>query len=597
MSHPGLPTSFTLHLAGEAGDSIPFLAQQLAQLLARRLPSLFLHADPPAEIRAPPGARSAALSYQLRCGSQISSCPEPVNLLLALRPSALHTLAVELAPEALVLIHAERFALPLPCLTAQGRLYPVPLTSWNRTALAPCKLSQPECDRCESFFLLGLLAWMLDLPLDPVQHWLRSTFAHKPEMARATELALKAGHTQAQSASLPRCELPPTSCATPGTYRLLSGNEALALGLLSAAQATSRCVLLAAAAAPVTAELLATCHELACDRLAALQCPDEAAAIAAALGAAYGGQLGVALSSGPGLSVQSELLGLAVLTQLPVVVIHVQHGGPALALPRQVEQADLAAALHGRTGVAPLVVLAQARPAEGVELVVQAARLAIEGRTPVIVLSDVHLLELSELVPIPDSPFSQCPALSGWGDSAPPEEAHPYAVPGTPGGEHCFGPLEYEPGTAKVSFDPGNHARQSAARVARVGRLQAAAATLPIEGDRSDDPSATLLLLGWGSSYGPLREACLLLRGRGHAVAHAHLRQLHPIPTEVLDGFQSYRAVLVVELNEGQLAAHLRSLRGWSVRSYTRPGGAPFRVAEILAAAEQVLFELQEQSA
>jgi len=592
-----MPTSFTLHLAGEAGDSIPFLAQQLAQLMAQRLPTLFLHADPPAEIRAPPGALSAALSCQLRCGSQISSCPEPVHLLLALRPSALQTLTVELAPGALVLLHAERFAPPWPSLPADCRLFPVPITSWNREALAPCMLSQPECDRCESFFLLGLLAWMLDLPLDPVQHWLRTTFAHKPEMARATELALIAGRNQAQNADLPRWELPLAEGPAAGSYRLLSGNEALTLGLLSAAQLTTRRVLLAAAAAPATAELLAACHEVACDRLVPMPCPDEAAAIAAALGAAYGGQLGVALCSGPGLSIQSELLGLAVLTQLPVVVIQVQHGGPALALPRQVEQADLAAAVHGRTGVAPLVVLAQATPAEGVELIVQAARLAIEGRTPVILLSDVHLLQLSELVPIPDWPFSPCPAPSVWVDSMPPEDARPYCVPGTPGGEHSLGPLENEAGTTKVCFDPSNHARQSAARINRVQRLRAPAATWHVEGDRSANPSATLLLLGWGSTFGPLREACFILRARGHAVAHAHLRQVHPLSSEVLDGLQGYRAVLVVELNEGQLATHLRSLRGLSVRSYTRLGGAPFRVAEILAAAEQVLFELQEQTA
>ncbi|MFQ3650020.1 MAG: 2-oxoacid:acceptor oxidoreductase family protein [Gemmataceae bacterium] len=595
MSRPGLLPSFSLLLAGEAGDGIPFLAQQLAQLLARRMPSLLLLADPPAEIRATAGSLGGVLSYQLRCGSSVYHCSECVNLLLALRPTALETLQIELAPDAIVLLHAERFAADQSLTRPrQGAVYPLPLTAWNRSALATRKLSQPETDRCESFFLLGLLAWMLELPLQPVQQWLHATFARKPEMAQATELALTSGHAQAESACLPRCGLPVTPAPAPGIYRLLRGSEALLLGLLTAAHHCPGALLLAAAPAPATAELLALAHEMACDRLVVLPCADEVAALGSALGAAYGGQMGVALCSGPGLSAMSELLGLAVMAQLPVVVIQVQHGGPALALPRHVEQADLATAVYGRTGAAPLVVLAQATARDGLEVVVEAVQLAQKERIPVIVLTDIHLLQLAETTRIPDpllqgqhsSPLSEPPLA--------PEPANLRVgwLPNHPEVYRCLSGLERLPENGQVSFDPENHAQQCAARAARLQRLQAALPCLTIEGDAAGE----LLLIGWGGSFGPLREALLHLRARGHTVGHAHLRYLQPLPADLPQAVSRYRVVLVVELNDGQLANYLRSVLACPIYSHARMGGTMFRIAEILAAAEPYLTPRQEVS-
>jgi 2-oxoglutarate ferredoxin oxidoreductase subunit alpha len=604
VSRLGLPRSLSLRIAGDAGDGIPFLGQQLAQLLARTVSSLLLLADPPAEIRAPAGMLSAALAYQVRCGAGVTSVREPLDLLIALSPAALQLARAELAPGALLLLHAERFTNEdLPSqddpLWANYQVWPLPITSWNRTALAARKLSHPESDRCQNFFVLGLLAWMLALPLDPVQEWLQTTFVRKPEMAEASERSLLAGWAQAREIGLPRLEIPVGSPPAPGLHRLLSGVEALTLGMLTAAHQAQRSLLVAACAAPATAELLAAVHEVACDRLVAMASEDEAGAIGAALGAAFGGSVGIALSSGPGLSVQSELLGLAVLAELPLVLVHVQHGGPALALPRHVEQADLAAALHGRTGDAPLVVLAQATPAEGVELLSEAVHLATEWMTSVVVLSDVHLLHMSDIAIIPEllpDPHPESATADTSLNRLPHQRDHrgvrPWVLPGTAGREHCLSGLETAPEGGRVSFDPDDHARQCQARSARLEALQTRLPLLSVEGNDTGT-----LLLGWGSTFGPLREAVGLLRQRGHPVAHAHLRHLQPLPPNLATVLARYHAVLVVELNEGQLAAHLRATLGIGVQSLARMGGALFSVAEIVTATERFLGSVAENRA
>jgi 2-oxoglutarate ferredoxin oxidoreductase subunit alpha len=608
MNRHGERTSLTVRVGGDSGDGIAFLGFHLSQLAARHAPSLCAVPDFPAEIRAEVGTLAGVQGYQIRWGEAVACPGTSCDILLAMHPAAWKVYGNDLRPGGCLIVPRERFT-QTECLKAGLAQGPtedaawgeyagldVPLATLTRTAVAPLKLSRAESDRCQRFFILGLLAWLCGFSLEFTQQWLQTTFARKPEIREGTQRALLAGFAYGQSnggeplaGSVRR--------ASSGNYRLLAGSEAVELGLIAVAKRTTLPVLFCTAAAPPTAGLLQRMSQSDCPELQVFQAEDDSAALGAALGAAFGGTLGISASTGPGLSLQSELLGLACMVELPVVVLHVQHAGPATGMPTKPEQADLATALHGRTGESPVVVLACGQAIEGFEVMQEAVRLAVAAMTPVIVLTDVHILSRVESWRIPEEdalpPLGPLPrGAAPWG--APPTEpeaplapyqregnaARPWLVPGLPGGEHCLSGLEKVDISGAIGFDPVGHESQVRQRAARIEQLAEQIAPLEVFGP----PSGELLLVGWGSTFGPLREAAFRLQTRGMAVGHAHFRHLHPVPTNTSAVLRSYRRVLVAEMNQGQWANHLRAKFGLSMESLTKVQGVPFGVEEILAA-------------
>ena len=552
----------------------------------------------PAEIRAPAGTLPGVSSFQIQiAGHDILTAGDRPDVLVAMNPAALKANIGDLPRGGIVIANTDEFTRrnlakvgyasnPLESdELSEYVVHPVPMTTLTLRAVETIGAAKKDGQRAKNMFALGLLSWMYGRPIQPSENFIREKFVRKPDVAEANVLALKAGWnygetTEAFGATfeVPRASLPP------GEYRQISGNTALAYGIVAAGRLADIPVVLGSYPITPASDIL---HELSNRKnfdVFTFQAEDEIGGICAAIGAAYGGVLGVTSTSGPGISLKSEALGLAVMTELPLIVIDVQRGGPSTGLPTKTEQADLLQALYGRNGESPMAVLAAKTPSDCFATALEAVRIAVSYHTPVIVLSDAAIANGSEPWRIPDvddlQPITHAYAKTGEPFQPyardPETLARQFAVPGTPGLEHRIGGLEAANGSGDISYEPANHDLMVRLRQAKIDGISVP--DLEVD-DPTDD--AELLLIGWGSSYGPIGEACRRARRRGIKVAHAHLRYLSPFPANLGEVLRRYPQVVAPELNLGQLALVLRGKYLVDVQSVTKVQGVAFLADEV----------------
>jgi len=599
--------SAVIRFAGDSGDGMQITGSQFTNTTALFGNDLATFPDYPAEIRAPAGTLPGVSGFQIHFGAREIHTPgDAVDALVAMNPAALKTNLSDLKPNGILVVNVDNFREvdlkkaqmsqnPLEDRSLDGyRVFPVELTKLTRAALKDVGLDAKSMDRCKNFFALGMCYWLFNRSLDSTERWLGDKFAAKPQLAEANTLALKAGYAycEATEAFQVTYEVPPARLS-PGTYRNISGNSALALGFVAAAQRSG--LTLFQGSYPITpaSDIL---HELSLYKqfgVITFQAEDEIAAITAAIGAAYSGALALTTTSGPGMALKGEAIGLATMVELPLVVVDIQRGGPSTGLPTKTEQADLLQALFGRNSEAPVPVLAAASPGDCFWVALEASRIAVKYMVPVIVLSDGYLANGAEPWRIPDlSDLPEIPVRfrtdpEGFRpyDREPRTLARPWAIPGTAGLEHRVGGLEKQDGTGNVSYEPLNHETMVHLRAAKV---EAIGAEVP-EAIPAGDPDGDLLVVGWGSTCGAITAALEKARTQGWRVGHVHLRYLNPLPRNLGDVLGRYRRVLVPELNMGQLLWLLRAKYLVDAIGYPKVQGKPFKQAEIVAKIEEIL--------
>jgi 2-oxoglutarate ferredoxin oxidoreductase subunit alpha len=539
------------------------------------------------------------------------------DVLVVMNPAALKANLADLPGGGLLIADSDEFTPrnlakvgyatnPLEDGSLEGwQLVSVPLTSMTTEALKDSGLGKKEAERSKNMFTLGLLSWMYHRPTEGTIRFLERTFRRKPEIAAANIAAFRAGFnygdtTEAFAVSY---EIKPAPMA-PGRYRNISGNQALSLGLVAAGRRSGLPIFLGAYPITPASDIL---HELSKHKafgIRTFQAEDEIAGVSSAIGASFGGALGVTTTSGPGISLKSEAIGLAVMTELPLVVIDVQRGGPSTGLPTKTEQSDLLQAMFGRNGEAPLPVIAPRSPGDCFDAAIEAARIALTYRTPVILLSDGYLANGAEpwAVPavdeLPDLTTAVRFATEANGENGeflpylrdPETLARPWAIPGTAGMQHRIGGLEKADKTGNISYDPANHDLMVRTRQAKVDGI---AADLPPTEVDDPDGNATVAVIGWGSTYGPIGAACRRIRRSGRSVAQVHLRHLNPMPADLGDILRRYDRVVCPEMNLGQLAMLLRAKYLIDIESHTQVRGLPFRAAELAAVLQDAIDSTQ----
>ncbi|MFD4523863.1 2-oxoacid:acceptor oxidoreductase subunit alpha [Streptomyces sp. NPDC058470] len=599
-----------IRFAGDSGDGMQLTGDRFTAETAGFGNDLSTLPNFPAEIRAPAGTLPGVSSFQLHFADHDIITPgDTPDVLVAMNPAALRANLADLPRGAEVIVDTDEFTRralakvgwstsPLEDATLEAyRVHPVALTTLTVEALKDSGLTRKDAERAKNMFALGLLSWMYHRPTEGTEKFLRTKFARKPELAEANVTAFQAGWNYGEtteSFAVSYEVAPAKNAFTPGRHRNISGNLALALGLVAAAERAQLPLFLGSYPITPASDIL---HELARHKnfdVRTFQAEDEIAGIGAALGAAFGGSLAVTTTSGPGVALKSETIGLAVSLELPLLVVDIQRGGPSTGLPTKTEQADLLQAMFGRNGEAPVPVIAPQTPADCFDAALEAARIALTYRTPVFLLSDGYLANGSEPWHIPD--VAELPDLrvefatapnrpdgSFWPYLRDPETlARPWALPGTPGLEHRIGGIEKQDGTGDISYDPANHDFMVRTRQAKIDGI--AVPDLEV-----DDPSgdAGLLVLGWGSTYGPITAAVREVRAAGGRVATAHLRHLNPFPANLGAVLRRYDRVLVPEMNLGQLALLLRGRFLVDVRSHTLVSGMPFKAAQLAAVIEE----------
>ncbi|MDI1452227.1 2-oxoacid:acceptor oxidoreductase subunit alpha [Streptomyces sp. ATE26] len=604
-----------IRFAGDSGDGMQLTGDRFTSETASFGNDLSTLPNFPAEIRAPAGTLPGVSSFQLHFADHDILTPgDAPNVLVAMNPAALKANIGDLPRGAEIIVNTDEFtkralqkvgyaASPLEDGSLDGyHLHPVPLTTLTVEALKEFDLSRKEAERSKNMFALGLLSWMYHRPTEGTEKFLNSKFAKKPHIAAANIAAFRAGWNFGETTEdfAVSYEVAPAAKAFPvGTYRNISGNLALAYGLVAASQQADLPLFLGSYPITPASDIL---HELSKHKnfgVRTFQAEDEIAGIGAALGAAFGGSLAVTTTSGPGLALKSETIGLAVSLELPLLVVDIQRGGPSTGLPTKTEQADLLQAMFGRNGEAPVPVVAPKTPADCFDAALEAARIALTHRTPVILLSDGYLANGSEPWRIPD--LDELPDLrvrfaTGpnhtlddgtevfWPYKRDPQTlARPWAIPGTPGLEHRIGGIEKQDGTGNISYDPANHDFMVRTRQAKIDRVE-------VPDVEVDDPDgARTLVLGWGSTYGPITAAVRRLRAAGEAVAQAHLRHLNPFPRNLGAVLERYDKVVVPEMNLGQLATLVRAKYLVDARSYNQVNGMPFKAEQLAAALKEAI--------
>lgn len=587
-----------IRFAGDSGDGMQLTGDRFTAEAALFGNDLATQPNYPAEIRAPQGTLPGVSSFQIQiAGYDIFTAGDRPDVLVAMNPAALKANLSDLPRGGVVIVNTDEFSKrnlakvgyvtnPLDDgAMSDFVVHPVAMTTLTMGAVESTGVAKKDGERAKNMFALGLLCWLYGRSVDTSAEFIREKFARKPQIAEANVLALRAGWNYgetteafATSFEVPRADLPP------GQYRQISGNTALAYGVVTAAHLAGTQVVLGSYPITPASDIL---HELSKHKgfdVVTIQAEDEIAGVCAAIGASYGGALGVTSTSGPGLSLKSEAIGLAVMTELPLLVVDVQRGGPSTGLPTKTEQADLLQAMFGRNGESPVAVLAARSPSDCFEVAVEAARIALTYRTPVILLSDGAIANGSEPWRIPDvaelEPIERNLAEPG-ADYQPYARdpltlAREFAIPGTPGLEHRIGGLEKANGSGDISYHGANHDLMVRLRQAKIDGI--AVGDLEVD-DPGDD--ADLLMLGWGSSFGPIAEACRRARRRGHKVARAHLRHLNPLPRNIGEILRRYPKVVLPEMNLGQLALLLRGRYLVEIQSVTKVAGRAFLADEL----------------
>ena len=608
-----------IRFAGDSGDGMQLAGDRFTQETAAFGNDLSTLPNFPAEIRAPAGTLPGVSSFQVHFADHDILTPgDAPDVLVAMNPAALRANLDDVPRGADIIANTDEFTKrnltkvgydgsPLDdgSLSAYN-VHAVPITSMTVKALEAYDVSRKEAERAKNMFALGLLSWLYNRPPESTLKFLESKFATKPEIMKANIAAFQAGwnYGETTEAFSVQYEVKPATLE-PGTYRNINGNTALAYGLIAASKLAGLPIFLGSYPITPASDIL---HELSKHKrfgVRTFQAEDEIAGVGAALGASFGGALGVTSTSGPGMALKAETIGLAASVELPLIVCDIQRAGPATGMPTKTEQADLLQALFGRNGESPVAVLAPATPGDCFTIAIEAVRIAVKYRTPVILLSDGYLANGSEPWRIPD--VAGLPDISGsfsfskqeeWlDDDGQPAEfrpfqrdpetlARPWAIPGTPGLEHRIGGIEKADGAGTISYDPDNHDKMVRLRQAKIDGI--AADIGPLEVD-DPDGDAKVLVLGWGSTFGSIGAAVRRVRTAGGSVAQAHLRHLSPMPANLGDVLRGYDKVLVPEINLGQLALLLRGRYLVDVISYNRVRGLPFRAAELAGVIQEVI--------
>jgi len=596
-----------IRFAGDSGDGMQITGSQFTNTVALYGNDIATFPDYPAEIRAPAGTVPGVSGFQLNFSSgEVHTPGDSVDVLIAMNPAALKVNVGDLKANGIAIINSDSFKegdLRKAHLTTNPledhsldkfRVFPVELQRLTRSALQHLGLDAKAMDRCKNFFALGMCYWLYNRSMEPTVRWIDDKFKKKPLLTEANKLALKAGYSycEATEAFQISYEIPPAQLS-PGLYRNLSGNQALALGFVTAAKKAGLKLFLGSYPITPASDIL---HELSQYKdfgVLTFQAEDEIAAITSSIGASYAGSLAITTTSGPGMALKTEALGLAVMTELPLVICDIQRGGPSTGLPTKTEQADLLQALFGRNSEAPIPVLAAATPADCFWIAVEACRIALKYMVPVIILSDGYLANGAEpwRIPgvddIPSFPVRFATDPEGFlpYKRDPETLARPWAIPGTPGLEHRIGGLEKQDVTGNVNYEPLNHENMVRIRAAKIDAIvQDVPNVLP-----SGDPEGDLLLVSWGSTYGSITQAVKAERAKGRKLGHLHLRYLNPLPANLGDILKRYRKVLVPELNMGQLLWVLRAKYLVDAVGLNKIQGRPFKQNELEQKIDEML--------
>jgi 2-oxoglutarate ferredoxin oxidoreductase subunit alpha len=597
----------TIRFAGDSGDGMQLTGTQFTRTTAVFGNDVSTLPDFPAEIRAPAGSLPGVSGFQISFSSlDIHTPGDQPDVLVAMNPAALKANVGDLPAGGALIVNEDAFTKtnlnkvgyvenPLTdgSLTSYT-VFAIPISTLNARALDGLEMSNKQVDLTKNFFALGLMFWLYERSMDPTLRWIDDKFKAKPVIAEANKRALKAGYAFGETTEMFHTHYRVAPAHLPaGHYRNITGNEATALGFVAASSKAGRPIFYGSYPITPASDIL---HQLSGYKnfgVRTFQAEDEIAAIGSAIGASYGGALGMTASSGPGIALKSEALGLAIMVELPLVVIDVQRAGPSTGMPTKTEQADLLQVLFGRNSDSPVAVVAPSTPADCFEMAVEAVRLALKYMTPVVYLSDAFLATGAEPWRIPN--VDSLPEIGvpnrterdGFHpyDRDPETLARPWAVPGTAGLEHRIGGLEKADITGNVSYDPDNHHRMQLLRQAKIAGIAADIPELTAFGPERGE----LLVLGWGSTYGSIRSAVERLQADGRSVAHAHLRYLNPFPRNLGEVIRRYERVLIPEINLGQLSMLVRARFLVDAIGYNRVRGKPFRIAEIVTAAEAAL--------
>ena len=596
-----------IRFCGDSGDGMQITGSQITNTVALKGNDLATLPDFPAEIRAPAGTLPGVSGFQVHFSSNDVFTPgDTVDALIAMNPAALKTNIADLKTNGILIVNLDDFgeldlrkaqmtANPLEDHSLDGyRTFPVSLTKLTRAALKDLGLDAKSMDRCKNFFALGMCYWLYNRSLENTLRWIDDKFKKNPSLVQANRLAMQAGYSycEATEAFQISYEIPPAKLA-PGVYRNISGNTALAMGFVAASQKAGIPLFLGSYPITPASDIL---HELSSYKdfgVITFQAEDEIAAITSAIGAAYAGCIGITTTSGPGMALKTEALGLAVAVELPLVICNIQRGGPSTGLPTKTEQADLLQALFGRNSEAPIPVLAPATPGDCFWIAMEATRIAIKYMVPVIILSDGYLANGAEPWKIPG--IADLPEIPVHFETNP-ENFHPYrrdpqtlarpwAIPGTPGLEHRIGGLEKQDVTGNVNYEPLNHEKMVRLRAEKVASVvQDVPDAVP-----AGDPSGDLLIVAWGSTHGPVTAALRAQRSKGRSIGHVHLRYLNPLPKNLGEILGRYDKVLVPEMNMGQLVMLLRAKYLVDAQGYNKIQGKPFKQSEIERKIEEML--------
>ena len=596
-----------IRFAGDSGDGMQITGSQFTNTVALYGNDIATFPDFPAEIRAPAGTIPGVSGFQLNFSSgEVYTPGDSVDVLVAMNPAALKVNLADLKANGILIVNSDSFeevdlrkahvtSNPLEDNTLDKfRVFPVALQRLTRTALAHLGLDAKSMDRCKNFFALGMCYWLYNRSMEPTVRWIDDKFSKKPLLSEANKLALKAGYSycEATEAFQISYEIPPAQL-TPGTYRNLSGNQALAIGFVTAAQKAGLKLFLGSYPITPASDIL---HELSKYKnfnVLTFQAEDEIAAITSSIGAAYSGALAITTTSGPGMALKTEAIGLAAMTELPIVICDIQRGGPSTGLPTKTEQADLLQAMFGRNSEAPVPVLAPCTPGDCFWTALEASRIALKYMVPVIILSDGYLANgaepwriptAEEIPPIPVK-FETNPEGFFPYKRDPQTLARPWAIPGTPGLEHRIGGIEKQEITGNVNYEPLNHEKMVRIRAAKVDAIRQDIPNVMPTGD----PEGDLLLVSWGSTFGSVTQAVKEQREKGRMIGHLHLRHLNPLPGNLGDVLKRYKKVLVPELNMGQLLWMLRAKYLVDAVGLNKIQGRPFKQNELEQKIEEML--------
>ncbi len=612
-------TTAIVRFAGDSGDGMQLAGMQFTKATGIAGNDLMTFPDFPAEIRAPQGTIPGVSGFQIHFGSDHVHTPgDRVDVLVAMNPAALkanlkdlrhggtlivNTIAFD--ERSLAKVQYESNPLEDAQLKSDYNVVEAPISDLNKTALEDLKLTAKEVDRSKNFFALGITFWLFQRDMQPTMDWIAGKFRNHPKIKEANERVLKAGYNFAETCELFHNRYEITRAEfEPGMYRNITGNTAMAVGLAAAAHLSELPMLYAGYPITPASDIL---HELSRYKnfgVKTFQAEDEIAAVCAAIGASYGGTIGVTASSGPGIALKSEAINLAVMTELPLVIIDVQRAGPSTGMPTKTEQADLLQVMYGRNGESPVAILAPSRPSDCFDVAIEAVRLALLYMTPVFILSDGYLANGSEPWKLPHVddlptikkhfvPENADPATFHAYDRDPETLSRYWPIPGRPGFEHRIGGIEKDSITGNISYDPDNHHRMVEIRHKRIQGIAQSIPDQEVYGDESGD----VLMLGWGSTFGSIRTAVEHMRDKGYSVSHAHLRYVNPVPGNLESILRRFKKVIMPEINTGQLAMILRSKFLLDIEPFSKVRGRPISVADLEDKIESTIQELSQGEA